>query len=177
MIIVVIIVIVSLVFTYLTVSSGFIHSSPSVPSCGKIKTSMLNSVAEILEKSTAPMTIIDLGSGWGTLLLPLAQKFPQHHFIGYEIGRLPHFISSLRGKSLKNIRFYRQDLMEANISSADIVFLFLLPSIMKKLAKKCCQEMKHPALIYSNRFKLPDIKGHKKISLGSDYYSYYIYKM
>lgn len=176
-IIILAILLISIIFIYLTVASGFMHSSPSVPSCGKIKDAMLRSVATKLTNSSEQMTIIDLGSGWGSLLLPLAKQFPQHKFIGYEIARLPFFISSLRGRKLKNICFLRQDILEANISSADIIFLFLLPNMMKKLTKKCQYEMKKSSLIYVNRFPFPNIKETEKVSLGSDYYSYYIYKM
>ncbi|MBP5352761.1 MAG: class I SAM-dependent methyltransferase [Alphaproteobacteria bacterium] len=172
-----VLVILSLVFIYLTAASGFMHSSPSVPSCGKVKDAMLQSVAAELKKSTVPMSVVDLGSGWGSLLLPLAAKFPQHTFIGYEIARLPLFISRLRAHKMKNIRFVRQDILKADLSTVDIVFLFLLPSMMEKLTDKCRTEMKKSALIYSNRFKLPNIKEQQKVSLGSDYYSYYIYKM
>ena len=40
-VIIVAILVVSIVFTYFTVSSGFMHSSPPVPSCGKVKDAML----------------------------------------------------------------------------------------------------------------------------------------
>lgn len=169
--------IVSIIFIYLTIASGFMRSSPSVPSCGKVKRAMLEDVAAILNKSSQVHTIIDLGSGWGTLLLPLARQFPQHQFVGYEIARLPYFISCLRSHKLKNITFHRMDILKADISKADIIFLFLLPSMMQKLTDKCKKEMKSNSLIYSNRFRLPDVNEHQKISLGSDFESFYIYKM
>ena len=176
-ILIVALIVISLVFTYLTVASGFMKSSPSVPSCGKVKKAMLDDVAAILKAKTEPLTVIDLGSGWGTLLLPLAQQFPQHRFIGYEIARLPFHISKIRSHKLNNINFLREDILQADISDADIVFLFLLPSMMQKLTDKCKKEMKPDALIYSNRFRLPEVQEQQKISLGSDFESYYIYKM
>lgn len=170
-------IIISVVFTYLTVASGFMKTSPSVPSCGKVKEAMLKDVASVLQKASNTMTVIDLGSGWGTLLLPLAKQFPQHRFVGYELAKLPFLISNLRSKKLKNIAFHRMDILKADISDSDIVFLFLLPSMMQKLTNKCQKEMKKDALIYSNRFRLPNVEENTKVSLGSDFESYYIYKM
>jgi len=170
-------VLLSIVFIYLTVNAGFMHTSPSVPSSGKVKDALIADVAERLEKSAKPLTVMDLGSGWGTLLLPLARRFPQHNFVGIEYSRLPYIVSRLRARKLGNMQFLRQDFFQSDIAQADIVFLFLLPSTMQKLAEKCHNELKAGTLIYANRFKLPSDQPLKTISLGSDYYTYYIYKM
>ena len=66
---------------------------------------------EKLEKSKKSMTVIDLGSGWGTLLLPLARNFPQHKFIGYEISKLPFIVSTWRGRNYQNLMFYKKDII------------------------------------------------------------------
>ena len=110
--------IISVMFIYLTFDCGFMKTSPSIPTCGRVKKSMIESVAVLLKKSRKPMTVVDLGSGWGTLLLPLARKFPQHRFIGYEFAHLPFWISKMRAHSMKNIRFFRQNIFSADITDA-----------------------------------------------------------
>ena len=170
-------IVISVVFIYLTVNAGFMNTSPSVPSSGKVRDALISDVAARLEKSTESLTVMDLGSGWGTLLLPLAHRFPQHKFVGIEYSRLPYAVSCLRARKLANMRFLRQDFFKTDISSADIIFLFLLPSTMQKLADKCHNELTKGTLIYDNRFKLPSTEPAQTISLGSDYYTYYIYEM
>ena len=173
--IVVAILIVSVVFIYFTVSAGFMRSSPSVPSCGRVKRAMLADAALYLSEKQN-LLVMDLGSGWGSLLLPLAKEFPEHTFIGIEYAFIPYMVSCWRARKLKNLQFKRENFFESDISGTDIMFLFLLTSTMSKLSKKCIAEAKTGAIAYANRFPMQGIKPEKKVSFGSDYETYYIYK-
>ena len=174
-IVVLLIVGISVVFVYFTVSSGFMHSSPPVPSSGKVKEAMLEDAALSLAGKQGQL-VMDLGSGWGSLLLPLAKKFPEHTFIGIEYGYIPYVVSCWRARKLKNLQFKREDFFKSDISKADIIFLFLLTSTMEKLSKKCIDEIKPGAIAYANRFPIQGKKPAKKVSFGSDYETYYIYE-
>lgn len=167
--------VVSIVVAYFLFSSKFMHSSPPVPSSGKIKAAMIEDVAQILKQKNNQV-VMDLGSGWGSLLLPLAKRFPHHHFVGIEYERVPYWVSQFRARKMKNITFLRQDFFDTDISKANIIFLFLLPREMKKLSIKCQKESPKGTLIYVNRFPMSDVKLYKEVSLGSKYETYYIYK-
>lgn len=169
------IVLVSVVFAYLTVSAGFMHSSPAVPSHGKVKEAIIEEAASILQNSDNKI-VMDLGSGWGTLLLPLARKFPQHKFIGIERGFMPYYVSKWRAHKLSNLTFCRQNFFDTDISEVDVVFVFLLSSTMEKLTLKIKKEMKPKSTVIANRFPMKNEEPSKKVSLGSDYYTYYVYK-
>ena len=130
------ILIIGIVLLYFFINSGFMQNPPPVPTTGKVKTAMIDDVAKILAKRKN-QTVMDLGSGWGTLLIPLAKKFPNHHFIGIEYGFVPYFISKFRTRKMHNIAFYRQDFWNTDISKADVIFLFLLNRLMGKKANKC----------------------------------------
>ena len=82
---------------YFMLNSQFMRNSPPVPSSGKVKIAMIEDVAQIL-KEKSDQLVMDLGSGWGTLLLPLAKKFPNHHFIGIEYGCIPYWVSKFRSR-------------------------------------------------------------------------------
>ncbi len=166
---------ISIIFAYLTVSAGFMHTSPAVPSCGKVKKAIIEEAASML-KETSSQIVMDLGSGWGTLLLPLAKRFPNHKFIGVERGFLPYWTSVWRSRRLKNLVFLRQDFFETDISKADIIFVFLLNSTMAKLTAKIKNEMKADSRVIANRFPMKDTEPYKEVSLGSKYYTYYVYK-
>ena len=166
---------VSIAFIYLTVSAGFMHSSPAVPSHGKVKDAIISEAAAILQNSTNK-TVMDLGSGWGTLLLPLAKKFPNHKFVGIERGYLPFNVSVWRARKLKNLTFLRQDFFKTDIAQADLIFVFLLNSTMAQLTAKIKTEMKPDSLVIANRFPMKDEKPYKEVSLGSKYYTYFVYK-
>ena len=151
------------------------HSSPAVPSHGKVKNAVIEEAAAML-KNANDKTIMDLGSGWGTLLLPLAKRFPEHKFVGIERGFWPFYVSTWRARKLENLTFYRQDFFVADVSAADIVFVFLLNSTMAKLTSKIKREMKSGSVVIANRFPMKDVKADKEVSLGSKYYTYYVYK-
>ena len=160
---------------YCLLSSKFMYESPPVPSCGKVKAAMIEDVAGVLAKRKNQV-VMDLGSGWGSLLIPLAKRFPQHRFIGIEHAFIPYYVSRFRTKKMPNITFYRQNFFYTDISKADIIFLFLLAHVMSKISVKCQKEAKKGALFYVNRFFIKNKKAQKEVSLGSKYNTYYVYK-
>ena len=161
---------------YFMLNSKFMLNAPPVSTSGKVKKAMLEDISKILEKHKR-QTVIDLGSGWGALLLPLAQKFPNHRFVGIEYDYIPYLVSRFRSRKLKNVRFYRENFFNANISNADIILLFLLTRTMPKVKIKFQSEAKKGVWIYTNRFLLPGMKAEKEVNLGSKYHTYYTYKI
>ena len=169
------IVLVSIITVYFMLSSKFMCNAPPVPSNKKIKAAVIQDISKILKKRKDQI-IMDLGSGWGTLLIPLAKKFPQHRFVGIEYAYIPYFISNFRSKRMSNLTFHRQNFFNADISHANIIFLFLLNHVMHKVSLKCQKETRKGTLFYVNRFPMKNMKLEKEISLGSKYDTYYVYK-
>lgn len=169
-----IIVILGSIGTYLIFAGKFMRFSPPVPSSGRTKKAILQDASAFLE-ARQNLTVVDLGSGWGTLLLPLAKKFPQHRFVGYELTKLPYFISRWRGRKLANLQFKRQDFFDADLSEANVVFCFLLPAAMQKCQEKIVPQLQNGAVLYANRFALPNVLPTRRESLGSAYETYYVY--
>jgi len=56
--------------------------------------------------------VVDLGSGWGTLLFALARKYPERQIIGYELSYLPYLYSRIYKTlfRLQHITIYRQTM-------------------------------------------------------------------
>ena len=165
----------SIIVAYFALNSTCMRNSPPVPSCGKTKWAIIADVSKVLSKRKKQV-VMDLGSGWGTLLLPLAKKFPDHHFIGIEYGCIPYFVSKWRARKMKNVTFVRENFFDSDISKADILLTFLLNSTMAKITPKCLKEAKRGALVYAHRFPMKNIKEVRKVFLGSKYDTYYIYK-
>lgn len=114
-------------------------------------------VAKISRKPTD--TIVDLGSGTGTLLFALAQAGHPGPLIGYEISVLPFLIALgrkyLGGAKYRNIQFKYQSLWRANIQEADIILCFLLPGIYEKLASFLKQARPKTVIVVAG-WPLPD---------------------
>ena len=170
-----IIVVLGVAGTYILVAGKVMRVSPPVPSSGRVKKAMLEDAAAFLQ-AHQNLTVVDLGSGWGTLLIPLAGKFPQHRFVGYELARLPYWFSRWRARNLLNLRFIRQDFFQADLSSSALVFCFLLPSAMQRCQDEIVPQLTRGSRIYANRFALPDEIPTEVVSLGSAYETYYIYQ-
>lgn len=101
--------------------------------------------------------VYDLGSGDGRVLIWATQEFGSDG-VGIEIDPLRVFYSraliKLKGLSPK-IKIIRQNLLNADLSRADVVILFLLPKILKKLKTKLLKELKPGARIACYRYPLP----------------------
>ena len=75
---------------------------PPMKSSGKACQAMLASIDDPVEGP-----LIDLGSGWGTLAIAMAQKYPHRQVLGYELSWLPWLVSIVRKHSsgLENLTF------------------------------------------------------------------------
>ncbi len=159
---------------FLIITSRGFSTAPTVSSVGPGRDVLVADIAERLKNAPDQQTVMDLGSGYGTLLLPLARQFPNHRFVGYEWGWTGYLVSRVRGAGLRNLTFYRRDLFTADISNADVIILFLMRFLMPRLKQKCHAEAKKTAVIYARRFKFPDIRPTREITLP-DKDTIYIY--
>lgn len=111
----------------------------------------------LLAKECKNEKIYELGSGWGTLLLPLAKEHPGSIIIGYETSPIPYFISWVRIKAagLTNVRIIRKNFFEGDLSDAALVVCYLYPGAMERLKIKFEKELKKGASVISNTFAVP----------------------
>jgi predicted RNA methylase len=137
---------------FLTVA--FLTGAPFVPS-NKPTSAMMIELANIKANSV----IYDLGSGDGRLLF-LAKKKGGKKIVGIEINPLLVLYTNIRilFSRQKEIRTYWGNFWTTNLSDADIVFVYLLPWKMEKLAQKLTRELKPGARIVSNSFIFPKWK-------------------
>lgn len=134
---------------FLFLCIAFITGGPFVPSSKKSVAAMV-----VLARIKKGMTIIDLGSGDGRVLFASAKKGATA--IGYEMN--PYLVLWTKLHNNKHVWVYWKNLWNADLSNADIVFVYLLPWRMEKLAKKLKKELKPGSLIISNSFIFPNWK-------------------
>lgn len=125
---------------------------------------------EALDRSSelpASEPIIDLGSGWGTLIIAAAKKYPKQQVIGYELSWLP-WIFSVCWKcilGLDNLTIYRKNFNKFDINHANVLFCYLFSEAMAILEQKLTQERSDNIVIISNTFALPNNKPSDTIQL------------
>jgi len=123
-----------------------------MPSSPKARRLMLE-----MASSRSPQLIYELGSGFGTLAIPLAKQFPHAHVISYELSPVPWFISKLRVtlSGVDNITLRRQDFLTEDLKKAELIICYLYPGAMSALSEKFRREPSEATLI-SNTFALRD---------------------
>ncbi|KKR86474.1 hypothetical protein A2875_04140 [Candidatus Gottesmanbacteria bacterium RIFCSPHIGHO2_01_FULL_46_14] len=129
---------------------AFVTGAPYVPSTNPVARSMID-----LAHIKNGMIVYDLGSGDGKLLLLAAAKGA--HAIGIEINPYLVLLSKIRTFG-KKISVHWGSFWHADLRDSDILFIYLLPWRMEKLAKLLTTRAKPGALVVSNSFIFPNWK-------------------
>lgn len=127
-----------------------IKGAPFVPTSSKI-------IDEILQEARLrkDQLFIELGSGDSRVVSSAVKKYGVKG-IGYDLNLLLIFYSRIttKLKGIKNINFFKQNIFDANIENANVIFLFLMPKTLIKLKSKILNECKKEVLIISHGFKI-----------------------
>lgn len=133
---------------------AFIVGAPFVPSASPVAAKMVE-LARIKNRAR----VYDLGSGDGRILLLAAQRGA--HATGLEINPWLVLYTNLRFGFKKHpgtVWARWRNFWRADYRDADIVFVYLLPWHMNKLADKLKRELKPGALVVTNSFIMPGWK-------------------
>lgn len=100
--------------------------------------------------------VIDLGSGDGRLLKTAAKK--GYRAVGYEINPVLWLLSSWRLRKLKSAKVRFRSLWKADLTEADMVFIFGITRIMPGLEAKLKSELRPGSVVACNTFELKKTK-------------------
>lgn len=108
--------------------------------------------------------VYDLGSGYSRILILAARRYGAR-CVGIEIDPIKCFVSQVTIFLLglrKKITIINGDLFKKDLSSANVIFCFLLQKTNEKLMKKLERELRPGTRIVSNSFTFPEWKIIKK---------------
>lgn len=125
----------------------------------------VNALAGMLQRDS-PGTLLDLGAGLGSLLCPLARRFPEMRFTGIENAPLTWLIGWLRTRRYPNIQWRWGSFWEVDLARFDMVYAFLSPAPMLALWEKARAEMRPGAYLISNSFIVPDVEPESAVETG-----------
>lgn len=108
-----------------------------------------------LVAARSPGRIAELGAGVGTVAVPLARRFPERPIDAWERAPGPFLTCWLRARGRSNLRVLRRDFWAVDLGEYDVVFAFLSPAVMARLATKVRAEMRPGALFVSAAFECP----------------------
>ncbi|HZW13552.1 MAG TPA: class I SAM-dependent methyltransferase, partial [Noviherbaspirillum sp.] len=87
--------------------------------------------------SGEPVRFMDIGSGFGGLVLDMSTKRPEGSFTGIEVAPLPWLVSALRARMGRNrhgaAAFLRGDYRRLDFAAYDVIFAYLSPAAMPAL--------------------------------------------
>ena len=67
-----------------------------------------------------------------------------------------------------DVKIFRKNFFQADLSKADVVFCYLFPEVMAKLEPKFTQELKSGSRVVSYAFKLPTKVADKVVITNDD---------
>ncbi|MFC5512856.1 class I SAM-dependent methyltransferase [Massilia jejuensis] len=103
------------------------------------------------------VSVIDIGSGLGGLVMELARRRPDAQVTGIELAPLPWLASHLRARlSGSRARFIRGDYESLDFGRYDAIFAYLSPAAMTALWRKARREMRAGSILMSYEFAIPE---------------------
>jgi len=132
---------------------------------------------EIIQKAlkTAKLkssdVLYDLGCGNGEVLL-IAEKFGVK-VIGFEISPFYFLWAKWRTYSHKNVEVRFRNIDRVDLSKADVIYCYLMPAALKKLAGKFIKELKNGARLISIDFQVQNMRLTEKLKVRN--HTIYIY--
>lgn len=123
---------------------------PFVPTPKKVVRRMIE-LAEL--KGTE--TVYDLGCGDARILIEVKKRYPKVRTIGYELPLGIWLLAKLRvWMAGLPIEVHMRDYLKADLRSADVLFLYLLPEVLPSLERKLGSELRAGTKIISHGFPL-----------------------
>jgi len=140
---------------------------------------MCRAILEVSEQA-ADGCIIDLGSGWGTLLFKLARKYPERQIVGYELSWLPWAYTQLYKTifRLHHVKIYRTNFLTTALPLSALLVCYLFPKGMQLLQQKLLDSSCSNTLLISSTFALSEIEPVEVIRLDDLYHTpIYLYRL
>ncbi len=107
--------------------------------------------------------VYDLGCGDGRLLIEAKKQYPGIRAIGYELALGAWMVAKLRSWiARKKIELHMRDFFAADLKDADVLLLYLIPEVMKKVERKLSEDLKPGTRVISHGF---EFKGREPISV------------
>lgn len=139
---------------------GAIAGAPFVPTGNKTVEEMISLAGNISHKK-----IYDLGCGDGRIVFAAAKKGA--NAIGIELSYPIYLLALFKKKLMKsNASIIHASLWDIDVSDADIIFVYLLPAMMKKFEQEKYPTLAKGAIVISNGFKFSSLSPFLEIKKG-----------
>lgn len=146
-----------LLFLILMGITALVHvfsTVPYVPSSNRVVKKMI-----ALAKLKPNEVVYDLGCGDGRLLIAAEKTAKCNRTEGFEIAPMMYILAKLRAYiAHSRARIHFKNFFNANLRRANVIFCYLIPNVMPRLAAKLKRECSRGTRIISNTFHIPNLK-------------------
>jgi SAM-dependent methyltransferase len=98
--------------------------------------------------------LIDIGCGDGRVLREASRRYGVRA-LGFEVNPLAYILAKFRTITVKGVTVMMRNFWTVNIGDADVVFCYLFPDVMERLAQKLESELRPGTRVVSCNFSLP----------------------
>lgn len=98
--------------------------------------------------------LVDIGCGTGRVLKAAAKRYPIRA-VGYEINPLAYVIARVFTWGNKRISIHWRNFWKEDLGNADVIFCYLFPDVMERLAEKLKRELRAGTRVVSCNFPFP----------------------
>lgn len=138
---------------------------------------VMAALADIMHDVGENGTFLDMGSGYGSLVLNLAKRAPEWHIVGLELSPTPWIISQMRsiGKNFGNYSFFLGDAHTWNLRNYDMIFINQNKRIVAQWETGLARRLLPGTLLVILNNKLPRIHTSSSIAVD-DRNTLYLYR-
>jgi len=157
---------------FVTAFKNILSGIPYVPTRKKY----INQIIKLADLKKGEK-VYDLGCGDGRILEE-ASKRTGTEAIGFETAPIPYFLAKLRKLIFKgNFVVLMKDFFSECLKDADVIYCYLGPEAMIRLAPKFLKECKKGTRIYSNAFSMKVMQPKKFWAKNKDHPNVYFYEI
>ncbi len=109
---------------------------------------------------------VDLGCGDGRALREASRRFGVMA-MGYEVNPLAYVLACILSLRNRRVRIVFRSFWGEDLRDADVVFCYLFPDVMERLAAKLERELKRGAQVISCNFHVPGWEPQEVLRPGS----------
>lgn len=122
--------------------------------------------------------LVDIGCGDGRVLRGATRRYGVRA-LGFEVNPLAYLLARLRTLGAKGVEIRYSNFWKADLREADVVFCYLFPDVMKRVAGKLEAELRPGTRVCSCNFPLPDWQPLKVLRPDSSLHGdpIYIYRL
>lgn len=120
----------------------------------------------------------DLGCGDGRVVEEAVRHYKVRGW-GIDVNPVLIFWSNLRTnfRGVKNLKYKTQNIFATDLGDADVIYLFLMPELLAKLAPKLKEEVRKNTLIISHAFRMEPFDNLLVKTLEGKPFPTYIYRV